>query len=310
LDESSAVQSLTIDEKRSGRLELAHWLTQPEHPQTARVMVNRIWLNLFGQALVATPDDFGVYGARPSHPELLDHLSDRFVQNDWSIKKMIRAIVLSRTYQLHSHCDQKLLQADPDNRLMARHLRRRMDAESLRDCILQASGTIDHSPGEKSAIAELDALINTPPHNAASLHRSHNHRSIYLCLMRHAPPNELAAFDLPDGVAPSGKREITTLPTQSLFLLNSDFVVDQSNRIANRLLQHESMDDTDRIRIAFESVLARGGRDDEIAASLRLLDDVDQSLRHEVTDPVRRRQRTWASFCQALFAANEFRYID
>lgn len=308
--ESQVIQAIAIDEKQSGRLALANWLTQPDHPQTARVMVNRIWLNLFGQALVATPDDFGVYGARPSHPELLDHLANRFVQNDWSMKKMIRVVVLSRTYQQHSQCDQSRLQADPDNRLLARHLRRRMDAESLRDSILQASGSIDYSPGQKSAIAQLDALINKPPHNAASLHRSHNHRSVYLCLMRHAPPSELAAFDLPDGVAPSGNRETTTLPTQSLFLLNSDFVVDQSNRLAARLLQNKNLNDPDRIRLAFDSVLARSGSDDQISASLGYLNDIDQSLQHEVTDPTRRRLRSWTSFCQALFATNEFRYID
>ena len=309
-EDSQVIQDIKIDDKQSGRLTLAHWLTQPDHPQTARVMANRIWLNLFGQALAATPDDFGVYGARPSHPELLDHLANRFVQNDWSIKKMIRAVVLSRTYQLHSQCDEDLLRADPDNRLLTRHLRRRMDSESLRDSILQASGTIDYSPGTKSAIAHLDALINTPPHNAASLHRSHNHRSVYLCLMRHAPPDELAAFDLPDGVAVSGNREKTTLPTQALFLLNSDFVVDQANRIAERLLRNENLDDSDRIRLAFESVLARSGSDDAITASLSYIDDTDRSLRQDVTDPERRRLRSWASFCQALFATNEFRYID
>ena len=307
---SSVIQDITIDDQQSGRLALAHWLTQPDHPQTARVMANRIWLNLFGQALVATPDDFGVYGARPSHPELLDHLANRFVQNEWSIKKMIRAVVLSRTYQLHSQCDQSLLQADPDNRLLARHLRRRMDAESLRDSLLQASGAIDYSPGQKSAIAQLDALINTPPHNAASLHRPHNHRSVYLCLMRHAPPAELAAFDLPDGVAPSGNRETTTLPTQSLFLLNSDFVVDQSNLLATRLISDDVDNAADRVRLAFESTLARSGTDDEVSAALEYLNDIDQSLQHEVTDPERRLLRTWASFCQALFATNEFRYID
>jgi len=308
--QSHVIQGIAIDDKQSGRLALAQWLTQPDHPQTARVMVNRIWLNLFGQALVATPDDFGVYGARPSHPELLDHLANRFVQNEWSIKKMIRAIVLSRTYQLQSHADQQRLRADPDNRLMARHLRRRLDAESLRDSILQASGAIDYSPGVQSAIAQLDALINNPPHSAASLHRSHNHRSVYLCLLRHAPPKELAAFDLPDGVAVAGYRETTTLPTQSLFLLNSDFVVDQSSLLADRLLRNDSLDDSDRIRLAFESVLGRGTGDHEIIAALKYLNDTDQSLQREVTDPQRRRLRSWASFCQALFATNEFRYID
>src|SRR5690606_26347293 len=104
----------TIDAKQSGRLELAQWLTRGDHPQTARVMVNRLWLQLFGQGLVATPDDFGIYGAEPSHPALLDHLASRFQAEGWSIKRLIRAIVLSRTYQLSSHCDSAAYAADPD----------------------------------------------------------------------------------------------------------------------------------------------------------------------------------------------------
>lgn len=309
-NETATLHNVTIGDQQSGRLELARWLAHPDHPQTARVMANRIWMNLFGQAIVATTDDFGVYGARPSHPELLDHLADRLVKNEWSIKKMIRDIVLSRTYQLHSQAEPEWFKVDPDNRLFARHLRRRMDAETLRDSILHASGAIDYSPGQKSAIANLDVLINTQPHHAASLHRPHHHRSVYLCLMRHAPPSELAAFDLPDGVSVQGQRETTTLPTQSLFLLNSDFVVDQSNLLATRLISDDAASDSERIDKAFANILARGASEHELDASLGYLSGMEQALAQEVTDPQRRRLRTWASLCQALFTTNEFRYID
>ncbi len=223
-----------VNDKQSGRRQLAAWLTSPSHPQTARVMANRIWMQLFGQGIVATPDDFGVYGARPTHPELLDYLAERFVRDDWSIKRLIRSVVLSRTYQLDSRCEEQLVRADPENQWLARHNRRRLDAESLRDSMLQSSGNLDLRWGQGSAIEHNESLINWPPGEATNLHRDSNHRSVYLCMLRHSPPPELAAFDLPDGVAASSQRAVTTLPTQALFLLNSRFVVEQAEAMARR----------------------------------------------------------------------------
>ncbi|MEO8497626.1 MAG: PSD1 and planctomycete cytochrome C domain-containing protein, partial [Planctomycetota bacterium] len=129
-----------IDPQQSGRLQLAEWLTSDDHPLTARVMVNRIWLHLFGEGIVRTPNDFGVYGQRATHPQLLDHLASRFVREGWSIKRLIRAVVLSRTYQLSSQASAEIIDADPQNKLLARHSRRRLDAESLRDSMLKVSG--------------------------------------------------------------------------------------------------------------------------------------------------------------------------
>ena len=165
-----------INPQQSGRLEMAQWLTQGSHPLTARVMVNRIWQHLFGEGIVRTPNDFGVYGERPTHPELLDHLAIRFVKERWSMKKMIRNIVLSRTYQLSSDADETLLNADPANALLTRHVRRRMDAESLRDSMLQASGQLDLTPADGSIIRHRDILVNL----AGNLHEPGNHRSVYL----------------------------------------------------------------------------------------------------------------------------------
>ncbi|MEM7560410.1 MAG: DUF1553 domain-containing protein [Planctomycetota bacterium] len=129
LDESLRPFSPVKDPKTSGRMELVQWLVDREHPLTARVMVNRVWHHLMGQPLVATPDDFGFYGSRPSHPELLDHLGTRFIENGWSIKQLIRDIVLTRTYGLDSRCDLQTARLDPDNKWLARHSRRRLDAE-------------------------------------------------------------------------------------------------------------------------------------------------------------------------------------
>ena len=173
-------EPVEINAAQSGRLELARWLTNHRHPLTARVMVNRIWQHLFGHGIVDTPYDFGVYGARPTHPQLLDHLASRFVRGDWSVKQLIRAIVLSRTYQLSSLADDALLTKDSSNELLTRHNRRRLDAESIRDSMLKAAGQLDLQPGDGSLVRHRDILVNL----AGSLHELSNKRSVYLCYLR------------------------------------------------------------------------------------------------------------------------------
>ena len=294
-----------LDATQSGRLQLAQWLTRAEHPQTARVMVNRIWQHLFGNGLVRTSDDFGVYGDRPSHPELLDHLATRFVKDGWSVKRLIRAIVLSRTYQLASECDERTRDADPDNTLLARHDRRRLDAEALRDAMLSASGELDARPGEGSLIQHHDFLIN----EMGDLHRPINHRSVYLLMLRNSMPPELTPFNLPSGTAVTGKRDITTLPTQALYLLNSPFVIDQSKRLAARLLQSSS-DDTGIIRDAYRRAFSREADENEIQRATEFLHNTDAAFASANLSKDTRRQTVWAAFCQALLSSNELRYVD
>jgi len=284
---------ISVDPKQSGRLQLAQWLTSGEHPHTARVMVNRIWLHLFGQAIVGTPDDFGVYGERPTHPDLLDHLASRFSgECQWSIKKMIRAIVLSRTYQLASQSDEKSLATDPENRWMSRHLRRRLDAESLRDAMLSVTGRLDPTPADGSAVRHFDVLVN----HAGNLHEPSNHRSIYLCQLRNSPPPELAAFDLPAAIKPTGRRNQTVLPTQALFLLNSKFVTAQAEHFASSLDARLNTDE--RIEQLWRRALMRSPDATELASARYLL---------ETLEP---RKKAWTALCQSLLATNEFRYVD
>ncbi|WP_299462435.1 PSD1 and planctomycete cytochrome C domain-containing protein [uncultured Gimesia sp.] len=299
-------QAPKIDAKQSGRLQLAKWLTSAEHPQTARVMVNRIWLHLFGQALVRTPDDFGVYGEPPTHPQLLDHLATRFRTEGWSIKQLIRSIVLSRTYQLSSFCDEQILEADPENRLLCRHNRRRLDAESLRDSILAASGQLNREPGLGSPIANVDELVN----KAGNLHLPDQHRSIYLCLLRHSEPPELSAFDLPDSTKPVGKRNETTLPTQSLFLINNTFLIEQSQSFAKDILSNPKRDDTGRVLLVYRRALNRAPESSELERALALIQDVDTALKTEISQDEIRQTTVWATLCQALLNTNEFRYVD
>jgi hypothetical protein len=299
------VTDAQFDAKQSGRLQLAEWLTRPEHPQTARVMVNRVWQHLFGQGLVRTPDDFGVYGDRPSHPELLDHLATRFVKEGWSVKRLIRGIVLSRTYQLGSECDERMRDIDPDNTLLARHDRRRLDAEALRDAMLAASGELDARPAEGSLIQHHDLLVN----EMGDLHQPSNHRSIYLLLLRNSMPPELTPFNLPSGTAVTGKRDITTLPTQALYLLNSPFVIEQSKRLAARLLS-SSTDDAGIIRDAYQRTLAREPVENEIRLATEFLRATDAAFSSGTLSRETRRQTVWAAFCQALLSSNELRYVD
>ncbi len=282
-----SLNDFSIDKSKSGRLELAKWLTDKRHPQTARVMVNRIWLHLFGRAIVGTPDDFGVYGEKPTHPELLDYLAHRFSgEHSWSIKSMVREIVMSRTYQLGSEVSSNLRNADPENIWMSRHTRRRLDAESFRDAILSVSGQLDPEPADGSPIRHLEILVNRAP----DLHKPSNHRSVYLCYLRNSPPRELAAFDLPDGTKVTGKRSETMLPTQGLFLLNSDFIKEQSAHLAQ--LSGEN------IRNMFKRVLNREPTSTELEGAKYLLEN---------TEP---KEGAWSSLAQALLATNEFRYVD
>lgn len=276
-----------IDRSASGRRELAAWLTAKSHPQTPRVMVNRIWMHLFGDALVATPNDFGVYGSKPTHPELLDYLAWRFSRDhEWSIKSMIREIVLSRTYQLDSRANPEAISIDPDNHWLSRHNRRRLDAESLRDAMLAVSGNLNPAPGEGSPIRHLDLLVNKAP----DLHQPSRHRSIYLCFLRNSPPRDLVAFDLPDGIKPVGQRPESMLPTQGLFLLNSEFVVAQSRSLADRFAGD--------VRGLWQAVLQRSPSPSELASARYLLESTDSGENPE------------AVLAQALLSVNEFRFVD
>lgn len=297
-----------IDAKQSGRLQLAKWLTNPRHPLTARVMVNRVWLQLFGRGLVNTPDDFGTSGEAPSHPELLDYLASMFVAEKWSVKSLIRTIVLSRTYRLSSADNATSGHMDPDNALLWRHSRRRLDAESLRDSVLLVSGKLDLAPAEGSDVAHLDVLVN----KAGNLHRPSVHRSVFLCRLRNSDPPDLAAFDLPDSTKPVGQRPVTTLPSQSLFLMNSAFMVEQSGHFAALLGGDVSSEagDAERIRSAYRKALDRDPQPAEVQRAAEYLQAIDASLAKLEPDRAKRRTRAWTSFAQALLTSSEFRFID
>jgi hypothetical protein len=295
-----------VSTETSGRLELAKWITDPEHPLTARVMVNRVWTHLFGAGLVETVDDFGRTGAAPSHPELLDYLASRFVAEGWSVKALIREIVSSRTYQQASTWREEAFLKDPDNRLLWRQSKRRLDAESIRDAMLAASGELDLSPRPGSLVAELEvqsaAMIPFNKKVPEDLDGS-THRSVYLPVMRDQLPDVLRQFDFAEPSLVTGKRDSTNVPPQALYLMNSDFVRARAAALAKRLLE---MPEEARIGKAYQRSLHRAPDEGE----RKLVDEFLKAPLPEGADAPQEAEKRWQDLCQALLASADFRMID
>ncbi len=272
-----------VNPKQSGRLELAEWITSPANPLAARVAVNRVWHHLFGRGLVGTPDNFGVMGDTPSNPELLDHLAARFVRDGWSLKKLVRTLVLTRAYGLSSEATPVHRAADPGNRLVWRHTPRRLEAEELRDAMLAAAGTLDRSRPEGSparALRMVEMRDNGPEaktiHEAADRSRL---RGVYLPLLRGVTPKALEVFDPADQTLVSVARDATTVPGQALFLLNSPFVRQQSLALAERVLAEKSAADAHRVTSAYHLALGRTPTAAEVERALEFVGDYESAYR-------------------------------
>lgn len=250
-----------VNPEQSGRLELARWLTSQQNPLTSRVMANRVWKHLFGTGIVNTVDNFGVTGEKPSHPELLDFLAVRFVKEGWSLKKLVRSLVLSRAYQLSSAGDEKDMELDPANRLVWRHSPRRLEAEEIRDAMLAASGKLNLTPPEASPAKDFPVreLRNNGPEakNLETLAKDSLQRSVYLPLLRGITPNSLSVFDFAEQGFVTGSRDATTVAPQALYLLNDPFVRKQSLALAEQLLAKSEMDDAARTKLAYRLIFGR-----------------------------------------------------
>ncbi len=293
-----------VNRSQSGRKELAEWLIQG-NPFVARVAVNRIWLHLFGKAIVNSPDNFGFLGERPSHPELLDHLAVQFLKDGWSTKKMIRSLVLSRTYQMaHGH-DEASYKTDPDNIYHWRAAQRRLDAEAQRDAILSIARKLDMKPVNASLAG--GAKVN-PKKNVTAAPEVFV-RSVYLGVPRGRPlPESLAIFDAANPNIVVAQREETTVPSQALFLLNSPFVVEMSVATAQRLMA-EAKDDSARLDLAYRLYYGRLPTDDEKSRGLKYIVDEVSALPARDKSPEGGKATAWASFAQAMIASAEFRYV-
>ncbi len=299
-----------VPSQSSGRLELAQWLTQPGHPLTARVMVNRIWQHHFGRGIVATPSNFGLRGEPPTHPELLDWLAARFVSSGWSIKAIHREIVLSETYQQSSHHVAPSAAADPENRWLWRFPRHRLDGESIRDAMLAVSGRLDRRRAGPHPFPPIEAWHWTQ-HDPFKAVYATNHRSVYLMTQRLVKHPFLAIFDGPDTNSSTDVRTHSTVPLQALYLQNNKFVHDQAAGLAGRLLAGpEAAGEAGRIERAYELAWGRPPRPGETDRTTRFLADCRGALEAAKVPREAREIEAWTSLAQVLLTANDFLYID
>jgi mono/diheme cytochrome c family protein len=276
-------------EHGSGRLELALAITDGKNPLTARVLVNRVWMHHFGAGIVRTPGDFGLRGEPPSHPALLDHLAWRLVEDAWSIKQMHRRIMLSAVYQQQSRDNPHARERDPENALLWKMNRRRLDWEALRDSLLAVAGVLDPAMGGPSV-----DLFKQP---------FSVRRTVYGFIDRQNIPGVMRTFDFASPDATTAQRHQTTVPQQSLFLMNSPFIREQVRRVASRpdLLCHATI--PQRIDALHRLLYGRGAEPDEIAFAQRFLDAATAPPSAAVLTP-------WEEYVQVLLLANEFCFVD
>lgn len=332
LTEPVALTGVPARPASPGRLDrraLAAWLTQPNHPLTARVFVNRVWQHHFGRGLVATPNDFGTRGARPSHPELLDWLAIEFVRSGWSVKYLHRLMVLSSTYRQSSRAlDAGARQKDAENQLLGRMNRQRLTAEALRDSALAVAGTLDQRIGGPKVRVPLEPevyeLIFTEGEPDGLWHvtpdpRAHCRRSLYLFAKRNVRLPLLEAFDLPDTLTSCPVRPVSTFAPQALILMNGPFLQEQCQALARRLLSECGSDVDGQIDRAYWLALARPPRPAEVKQARDFLTAQSELIRHR--PPSRRPDGlpdgvdtaaavALADFCLALLNRNEFVYVN
>jgi hypothetical protein len=288
-------QPTPLSPHASGRRELADWITSAENPLTARVFVNRVWTWLFGTGLVRTVDNFGTTGELPSHPELLDHLATRFVDQGWSVKRLVREIVLSRTWQ---QAAARPSAQDLDNRLFAHANRRRLDAEQLRDTILAVSGQLqlDLCGPNIGNAGDIDANNFSAQNTEYGYVFTDTRRSVYTPAFRNKRLELFEAFDFSDINATIGQRNVSTVAPQALYLLNHPFVVEQARAAAERTLTSTGSDE-ERITETFRRTLGRAPSPAELEKCRSFLGGA-ASL------------EKWAQFQQTLFGCIDFRYLD
>jgi hypothetical protein len=300
----SVSQPPAVPASASGRLQFAEWLTRKDHPLTARVMVNRLWRWHFGKGIVPSTDNFGRLGERPTNQPLLDWLAVRFIEQGWSMKQMHALIMQSNSYRMSSRYDAAANESDPENTLLWRFPRLRLDAESIRDAIMSVSGGLDveHAGGSILSYKDRQYVANTSKRGGVDYDR--NLRAVYIPVVRSSMYELFSAFDLPDPAVPQGDRDSTIVAPQALFMLNGSVVLGHSRTMAQSLLQMAG-NDTDRIRAAYERSFSRPPSNREIDQALTFLSTMERKA--EGPD---KRLLAWQSLCKALIASNEFIYLN
>jgi hypothetical protein len=309
-------------------LELAKWLANPDNPLTSRVMVNRLWSYCFGKGIVETPNDFGLNGKRPTNPELLDWLATEFPRRGWSVKSMLEMIVTSNAYRQSGVYDPAKAKIDPDNRLLWRMNRKRLDGEAIRDSILFCSGKVNLQMGGQWIKVPLEPeVVDTifteyEPDNLWPVNpdkRQHARRTIYLHRKRNVRLPMLAAFDQPDMMTSCAARGESVHALQSLILVNSDFMQSQSRDMALRLILEAPTDELQRIKRLFTITIGRQPTAKELFATQRFLKDQVAIKQHHTGSyatadlPIGIKSEqffAWRDLCLAMFNLNEFIYVQ
>jgi hypothetical protein len=286
-----------IGDNVSGRLELAQWIANCNNPLTARVMVNRVWRWHFGRGLVATTDNFGKLGAKPSHPELLDWLAAWFMENGWSVKKLNALILNSATFQMSSTPNAAALKIDPTNLLLSRAPLRRMEAEPLRDSFLEIAGLLDKKVGGYVWTFENYKLVFNHTSEDATTYGS-NRRAIYLPVIRNHVYDLFELFDFPDPGTVNGNRSDTTIAPQALYLMNSPLVLRTCATMAKQLLAEKKLSNAQRVEWLYAKVFNRKPTAKETRNAVAFVNEFCQE-----------RQASWQALCQALVSSNEFLYL-
>ena len=292
------------------RAALAHWITRPDHPLTARVMVNRVWQHHFGRGLSSSSSDFGVMGEEPTHPQLLDWLATEFIRLEWSLKSLHRMIVTSATYRRASRTEiasdvrfVRLQQVDPNNELLGRFRRRRLEGEVVRDAMLAITDDLNLEPGGKGVMPplppELRSTLLTKQWNVAKDQAQHQRRSVFVFARRNLRYPIFDAFDRPDGNASCAKRDESTTATQSLLMLNSALSLETAEHLADLCLREGGETNSARAAtLAFSRCYGRSPLTSEAKILEAFFDDGDD------------RHQSMTNLCLALLNANEFIYVD
>ncbi|MFP6768379.1 MAG: DUF1553 domain-containing protein [Planctomycetaceae bacterium] len=282
-----------FSKQQSGRRELGEWIADKHNPLTARVLANRLWHWLFGAGLVRTTDNFGTTGERPSHPELLDHLALRLLERNWSIKGLLREMVLTRTYRLSSQPGDRQLKVDPENRLLWRMTRRRLDAESLLDAILTINGRM------RSEIGGSMIRAGTP--NDYDYRHDGDRRAVYWPVLRNSLPDIFKVFDFANPSMVVGRRDNSSNAPQALLMMNNPWVIEQADHAAVRLLAQTQLDDQGRLEQVVQATLGRPASPHERRTILAFVGSGSEDQKT--------RRRRWAQVVQALFSSMDFRYL-
>ena len=293
-----------VGDKQSGRLELAQWMTRPDNPLTARVMVNRVWHWHFGGGLVRTPDNFGKLGMAPANQPLLDWLAVEFVRKGWSLKELHRLILGTSAYRMSCQFDETSNLADPDNKLFWRFNRQRLEAEALRDGIIAVSGDLDRKAGGTLLKTANHAYVASTASEAFDPYQV-DRRSVYLPVIRSRVYEFLQAFDFADPSASNGERVATTVAPQALALLNSRLMEDKTRSWAEKLMRMKA--DSDRVEAIYRQALLRSPSPKEMERALAHTREIRPSL---IGNERERELKSWQSICRVVLASSEFVHVD